>query len=275
MPCLKKRFAWSFVLAAGWLFGLAPTTASAATEADEWAFGAAIYGWFPDISGTTALSQGSGGGDFEIDIEDILANLQFTLMGTFDARRGRWGFVTDVIYMSVENSDSAFRDGTIGGIGIPVDVQADVKFEMESWIWNAAGYYRAVDASNRTLDLLAGVRYIDVSQQLDWSLTGNVGAFPLPDREGSAKSTLANWDFVVGLRGRFAFGQDDAWFIPYHLDVGAGDSNFTWQGLAGLGHAFRWGEVIGFWRYIGYDLSSGSVDDVNFSGPGIGAVFHW
>jgi len=175
----------------------------------------------------------------------------------------------------VNKSDSSFREGTIGNIGIPVDVQADAKFDMESWIWSAAAYYRAVDERRQTLDFMAGLRYLDITQKLDWRLSGNVGQFPLPDRSGSAKTNISNWDAIVGLRGRFAFGRDDAWFVPYHADVGAGDSDFTMQAMTGLGYTFRWGEVVGFWRYLHYDLSSGDVEDMDLSGPGIGAVFRW
>ena len=50
-----------------------------------------IYGWFPDIAGQTAFTQPGGGDDFEIDIDNILDNLKFTLMGTLDVRKGRWG----------------------------------------------------------------------------------------------------------------------------------------------------------------------------------------
>lgn len=79
---------------------------------------------------------------------------------------------TDVIYMSVGKSDSALREETIGDTQIPVDASADVSFDMKSWIWTAAGYYRALEAEGKTLDILAGGRYIDVQQMLDWSFSG-------------------------------------------------------------------------------------------------------
>lgn len=41
----------------------------------------------------------AGSGEFEIDIEDILDNLEFTLMGTLDVRKGRWGILTGAIYI--------------------------------------------------------------------------------------------------------------------------------------------------------------------------------
>ena len=64
--------------------------------------------------------------------------------------------------------------------------------------------------------------------------------------------------------------------MPYYFDMGAGDSDFTWQGIAGLGYAFHWGEIAAVWRYLYYDLSSGSaINDMNFSGPAIGVTFRW
>jgi len=197
-----------------------------AAENDSWQFGASIYGWFPDISGETAFGL-SGGNDFQIGIEDILDNLQFTLMGVFDARKGRWGFLTDAIYMDVGNSQSGVREGSIGGTPIPTTATADVKLDIESWIWTLLGYYRAFDQPGRSLDVVAGARYLDVTQKVDWSLSGAIGAIPPVYRSGSAKASLTNWDAIIGIRGRFAFGAKQTWFIPYYLDVGAGDSDLT------------------------------------------------
>lgn len=61
-------------------------------ETNAWHFGASIYGWFPDISGQTVYTN-SGGDDFEVGIENILDNLEFTLMGIIDVRKGNWGIL--------------------------------------------------------------------------------------------------------------------------------------------------------------------------------------
>jgi len=111
---------------------------------------------------------------------------------------------------------------------------------------------------------------------VNWNVTGNVGSIPVPDRTGAAEAGLTNWDALIGLRGRFAFGAKNAWFVPYYFDIGAGDSDLTWQGIAGLGYAFHWGEVVAAWRYLYYDLSSDEpIKDMNFSGPAIGVTFRW
>ncbi len=71
-------------------------------------------------------------------------------------------------------------------------------------------------------------------------------------------------------------GAPSQWFVPYYLDIGAGDSDLTLQVLAGIGYRFSWGEVVGAWRYLAYDLPSDkAIADVNFNGPAVGAVFRW
>jgi hypothetical protein len=258
---------------------LASTSALAqqpSSETDSWQFGVSIYGWFPDIAGETSFTQPGGSSEFGIDIENILDNLEFTLMGMFDARKGRWGFLTDVIYMDVGGSKTGTREATIGKRELPVNATANVDLDLKSWVWTLAGYYRALDQPGMTLDVVLGARYLDVEQKVNWNVTGNVGSIPVPDRTGAAEASLTNWDALIGVKGRFAFGAKNAWFVPYYLDVGAGDSDFTWQGIAGIGYAFRWCEVVAAWRYLYYDLPSDkAIKDMNFSGPAIGVTFRW
>ena len=172
-----------------------------------------------------------------------------------------------MIYMGVGNSKSGVTEGTIGGTPIPVGASASVNLDLDSWIWTLAGYYRMVDQPKSTFDLLAGLRYTDVEQKVDWNITGNVASIPIDDRTGTAVSSLDNWDVIIGARGRFTFGASNTWFVPYYFDLGTGDSDSTWQGIAGIGYAFGWGETVAAWRYLSYDLGSGSaVADINFNG---------
>jgi hypothetical protein len=247
-----------------------------ASETESWQFGVSIYGWFPDIAGKTAFTQPGGGSEFKIDFDNIFDNLEFTLMGTFDVRKGRWGILTDVIYMDVGDSQTGTREATIGRRALPVNASANVDLDLKSWIWTLTGYYRVLDQPGMTLDVVAGARYLDVETKVNWVVTGNVGSIPVPDRTGAAEADLKNWDALIGLRGRFAFAAQNAWFVPYYFDVGAGDSDLTWQGVAGLGYAFHWGEIEAAWRYLYYELPSGKeIEDMSFSGPVIGVTFRW
>jgi hypothetical protein len=49
-----------------------------------------------------------------------------------------------------------------------------------------------------------------------------------------------------------------------------GESDFTWQGIAGLGYAVQWCEVTVVWRYLYYDLSAPVIKDISLNGPAIG-----
>jgi hypothetical protein len=246
------------------------------SESESWQFGLSIYGWFPNIAGQTSFTQPGGSSEFRIDIDDILDNLEFALMGTFDIRKGRWGILTDLIYMDAGNSKTGTHEVSIGGRELPVNASANVDLDLKSWIWTLTGYYRALEQTGLTLDVVGGFRYIDVEQKVNWTVTGNVGSIPVPDRTGAAKADLSNWDAIIGARGRFAFGAKKAWFVPYYLDAGTGESDFTWQGIAGIGYAFRWGEIVAAWRYLYYNLPSDkAIKDINFSGPLIGVTFRW
>ena len=64
--------------------------------------------------------------------------------------------------------------------------------------------------------------------------------------------------------------------MPYYLDIGTGQSKFTWQGIVGIGYDFDWGAVTAAWRYLDYDFKSDQVvQDLNLSVGAIGVTFRW
>jgi len=270
------RTAGRAAVAALWpLLLVAPTTATAQADTPL-SVSASVYGWFPDIRGQTRFTPAAGGGDFGVDIGDLLENLEFTFQGNVDVRQGRWGGIFDLIYMSVGNTVDAARDGTIGGVRIPAGASATTEFDNKTRIWTLAGYYRALEQPGLTLDVVGGVRYLDVKQTVDWTFTGNVGQIPVSERTGSGSASVGNLDAIVGLRGRVAFAPGGAWFVPWYVDVGTGESHLTWQAMAGVGYAFKWGEAVAAWRYMEYRLpSDAAVTNLKLDGPVVGATFRW
>lgn len=196
-------------------------------------------------------------------------------MGTFEASNGRWGALTDLVYMDVGNSRSGTQSFSIGGLGIPAGASANVDYDLKGWVWTLAGTYRLVSDRDFKVDALAGARALGLRQRVNWNLSGNVGSVALQDRAGTREVDGTNWDAIVGVRGRAQFSEG-GWFVPYYLDIGTGQTKFTWQAIAGVGYSFGWGDVVGAWRYIDYQMKSGkTVESMNFSGPGIAAVVHW
>jgi len=255
--------------------GLAPATLSAREISDDWQFGAAIYGWFPDIGGNTALPP-RGSSSFAIDIGTILDHLEMTGQGSFAIQKGHWGAFTDLIYLDVGASKSGTRQLEVGGNPLPGGVTADLDFDLKTTIWMLAGNYRIAGGPEGSFDLLAGARLASFKQTLDWEFAGNLGPIAPPPRTGSRNASVDQWDAIVGLKGRRFLGSEHKWVVPYYVDVGAGDSDLTWQAALGLGYAFQWGDVELVWRYLDYDLASGGpIEDMNFNGPALGATFRW
>jgi len=248
-----------------------PTAARA--QADEpWKFQFALYGWLPAISGDSSYPVRTGGANVDVSMGDVLDALNFTLQGNFEARKGKWGVWTDLVYADFGASKSRSRDFTIDG-SHPVGIDADLRLDIKSWIWTLAGLYNLSETPEFVADGLLGARYLDLGNTLSWTLSNTIANVP---RSGSASADLKNWDAIAGVKGRFMFGDQRRWFVPYYLDLGAGESKFTWQANAGIGYMFDWGAVVASWRYLDYDFkSSQKVDSLSFNGPLVGVAFRW
>jgi hypothetical protein len=277
---MKRKDKTTILMAAGAaaLIGvgsLLPSTAVAQARPDGWEFRAIIYGYFPDIGGSTTFPAGTRS-SIHVDADTILENLKFVFMGTFEAQRGRWGAFTDIIYMDVGGSKSDTRDLTIDGVQLPAGVTAGAQLDIKGWVWTLAGSYRVTSTPEATFDVFAGARLLDVEEKFGWEFSANVGPIVGPGRQGSSEADLQNWDGIIGVKGRLNFGARREWFVPYYLDVGTGESDLTWQAVGGIGYAFGWGEIIGAWRYLDYEFKSGKkVESLNFNGPMIGVAFRW
>jgi hypothetical protein len=253
----------------------ASMSASAQEISDQWQYRATIYGWLPDVGGKTTFPAGTGSG-ISVDASTIIDSLKFVVMGSFEVQKGRWGAFTDIIYLDLGNSRSQTRNLSIGGVELPAGVTAEASLDLKSTVWTLGGSYRVVAEPAATLDVLGGARLLDIKQKLNWQFSADVGGLQPPPRDGSSEVSFSNWDAIIGVKGRIAFGANREWFVPYYLDVGTGDSDLTWQGVVGLGYAFHWGEVFAVWRYLDYDFKSSSrIEDVNFSGPALGVAFRW
>jgi hypothetical protein len=155
-----------------------PAAASVQAE-DSWQFSARFDGWFADVNGETALGP-DGGNDFDIKLEDVIGSLNFAMLGSFDARKGRWGFVADVFYAEIGDKKTNYREGTPGGSDIPTSAKTSIKFDIKAGALTSAGFYRVIEDGGMTLDVLAGFRYMKIDQKIDWSITGDLGGIELP-----------------------------------------------------------------------------------------------
>lgn len=271
------RLSCTATLLAGCL--LAPAAAlaqSAGGPSRPWQTSATVYLYLPSVSGQTSYPVDSGGGPINVPADQILDNLKMTFMGSLDTHNGRWGAFTDVIYFDLGNHKTQSRDFTIGNSGLPAGTTADIGLDLKAWVWTLAGEYRVASAPGLTVDVIGGARMLDLTQRLDWSISGDLGSLTTAGRSGTAEVSQTLWDGIVGVKGRYSFGARREWSMPFYLDVGTGQSNRTWQAAAGIGYAFQWGEVSALYRYLDYDLKSGNaVESARFNGPMVGATFRW
>ncbi|HET7794180.1 MAG TPA: hypothetical protein VFL64_12425 [Rhizobacter sp.] len=258
---------------------LAAASAQAAPPANDgqWHFSLTPYLWLPNVNSTLKYPLPPGGGgsaDAETGPNSYLENLQSLLMLSGEARRNEWAIVSDLVYLNFGDEDSQVSSvgGPGAGISIPRERNLGTRTDLKGWTWMVAGSYTAVRTEAATLDVLAGMRLLHIQGSLDWTLDASIpGSGFTFARTGSVERSETLVDAIVGVRGRVWFGDDGKWFLPYHLDVGAGESKFTYQAVAGVGYAFGWGEVQLAYRELSWEQPDDKfVQKLRFSGPALG-----
>jgi len=227
-------------------------TAQEEKQPDQWQFGVAPYAWFTTIEGN--MNMGLPG--VEVSPDDLLSNLELGALVSGEARYNRWLVMLDVVYLKASGNDKVY-DGTLASV--------DAELDVESWTVDLYSGYNAVQSEKLILDAVVGLRYFSMANDL--TLKGSLGVLP----PGTYSDTAELLNGVVGVRGAVLLGKQ--WFLPYHLDAGAGDAQFTWQGMAGVGYSFNWLELIAAYRYLSFDVDGGTMDSMTISGPILGLKF--
>ena len=86
---------WALAAGAGLLAsGAAASGAGVDMYDGQWRYSLTPYAWFPNISQTLQLNTPLGGGktvEVEVEPDSYLSDLEFALMGAFEARKGDTG----------------------------------------------------------------------------------------------------------------------------------------------------------------------------------------
>jgi len=138
---------------------------------------------------------------------------------------------------------------------------------LKGVIATGTGGYAVVDENEGHLDLLIGGRYLYLESDVRLKT-----APPLPPAETNLSSDGSNIDGIIGLRGEYNLSEKV--FLPVYADVGAGDSDLTWQAFGGIGYRFERFEAILGYRYLKWEFEDNSaLDDLAVHGPILGAKF--
>jgi hypothetical protein len=278
---------WRHLAAATLVAGAIGSSGAAAQETGlrpGWSFEIAPYAWLPSVSADLRYSLPrdlGGSADVKADADDYFANLNFATAFAATARYDRFSLMTDVMYVSADAGTS--RVDSVNAIELgrnPISSTLNLggTSTLKTTLWTLAGGYTVASGSWGNVDVLAGFRYLGIEATTDYNL-----ALTLVGPRGNAGPTFGGagrfsgrdniWNGIAGVRGRIAVG-DTGLFVPYYLDLGAGDSNFTWQAFAGLGYQSGWAGVQLGWRYMSYDQGgSGLVQDMTMSGAYLAVNF--
>ncbi len=240
---------------------------TAPAPASTWQYEITPYFWGAGMKGDV---QGGALPKISIDvgISEILDVLDFGLMGAFEARKGRWGLLFDLVYMDLSAGGVASRTGP-GPIGATATVNAN--FGMKETVFSAAVAYRTADGAS-PVDVIGGLRYIKLEVDADihgsfFAQTGTV-----------VRSADQDWvDPYVGARIKHAV--NDRWSLTGYGDIGGFGlgSDISWQLSAGASYDFTKSTsgIFGYRIfYADYD-KSGFVYDMKNQGfyAGVGIRF--
>jgi len=273
------------------LAGLCLLSSAAMAEApaasDKWNFSVMPYLWLPGIKGDLNYgppATGGGSPSVSVDASKLLDALEFAGMFSAAARKDRWVIATDFMYLHMSSDKSAVRSVDLnpgpGRVNVATSsLSGDVNVDFKGTIWTLGGGYTVVQTPKVNIDVLAGFRYLGLEARTDWNLAATVtgthsGRSATFARSGSVTQKDDIWTALIASQGRFVLGETP-WFANYYVDVGTGSSMFTWQGAAGVGYAFKWGDVVLDYRYLYYRNNNDDklVDNLSLGGLGMGLNF--
>ena len=220
---------------------------------DDWYFSGQINGWLPQMSMRFTDEALGINNNIFVGFDDIINNLNWIVEMGVDVRYKRFGFMPDIT--AAEISGAGYTPG-------PFFRQSDITATMVNV--NLPVYYRLVDKEHYGMDLVGGARYF--SQDVTLNLRGGPLGTALGGRV-SSENNFSVWDGFVG--ARVEHDVTDKLFYWIYGDVGAGDSDLTWQVWANLGYRFTENlSLAAGYRYLVWDVADGPRDlDLTISGP--------
>jgi hypothetical protein len=246
----------------------------------QWHYGLTVYGWFPAMTTDASFTLPNGATaapSVTVKPKNYLSDLQFGAMGAFQARNGNLSLFTDIIYADISSLNSRVTrlHTPDGDITPPLNV--DVNVGLKELIWTFGAGYTVARSDQGNLDVVGGARYGSLKTSLGVNAFGPGGIF------GTSASGNANadvWTGIIGVKGALRLSDDGKWYMPYEADIGFGSTSHSsvtnGNAILAVGYKFSWGDLVGGWRYLSYDMgSSAPIQKLIMSGPALGATFRW
>lgn len=254
---------------------------------DQWTYSLQPYVWMPGVKASLQYGPPPAGGNspnVSMDTEKLINAIDMAAMLAGEARKGRWLIGFDAMYLDFGHMDSRVASVDFNPGSGPVNVStanlnAGGVTDLSGTLFTVTGGYAAVKDARNSLDVIAGVRYFRMHARTDWQLSAVVagpGGSAAFARTGVVDKADDLWTGIVGVKGRNMLGASD-WFVNYYVDVGGGgDSTTTWQGIGGVGYAFKWGDLVLDYRALHYNVGGQKlIDELTASGLSLGARFRF
>ena len=236
------------------MFVAAPSSAADQQESEKWQWYGELFALGAQLSGTA-----STGEDIDVPLHDILDSLDFAFMGSLAVNKDKWTIFADFIYVDLGEK------ATIP-LAAPVSLEAKLNLDIKQFVSTFGAAYQVVDNGKTVFNLLAGGRYLSMDADLKYDIN--------PVASGRAKDSASNWDFIVGARGKTDL--NEKWYIHYYADIGTGNSDMTWQAVAGVNYRFSKVDLTLGYAYIDWDFDKRSmIKDMAMKGPYAGIKFRF
>ncbi len=224
-----------------------------ANSEDSWNYGAEAYLWGASVGVDT-----SGGDSIDVEFDDLIKKLKLGAMGYLGAEKGKWRLAADFIYLDVDDNVDEF-------------VLPGIKFdeaELKAWLVAPTVGYEVGRTDSSRFRIYGGARYLWTETTVSVKTSA-----PLPSEKFSEKEKATLLDGFVGFHGLTDL--NDRWYATYLIDVGTGDSDVTYQGLASINYRFDSIDASFGYRYIRWELNDEFIDELDFSGVFAGAKFYF
>ncbi len=235
-----------FVLKASLALSLSGAGAVHAQD-DGWNWDLALYLWPSNIT------IDAGDDRTSVDFKDLVDKLESAFAAHFEGRRGKGGFLVDVMLVSV--ADDALTEGHPD-----LPDGSLVELDVDQGLYEVGGFYRP-GGQEDGFDVLAGVRLLQLDDAL--TVTLPIGA------SDTEKSDSSFTDGFIGVR--YSDRLSNRLGYQIRIDFASGDTDSTWNTVAGLtvgvGKKGNKNLIFGY-RRLDFDLKDQEVESqLEMSGP--------
>lgn len=238
------------------------------TDQEGWQFTVTPYLFGAGLDGKTGV--GTVTTDVDVPLSDLLDHLDAGFMVAATARKHRWIFGLDAMYIKLSNVSSQSVSGPFGVI----TVEGTVDVAPGEQIYQPTIAYRLFGEDAPVLDFYVAARYTSLETELTLVSTTTIPSFPGGTRTLDGDATW--WDPVIGKR--VIISLTDKLFGTTVVDVGGFgvgcDVTYQWMVTAGWRFTDHLSTSLGY-RYLKQDYDDDLVWNMVMSGfvVGVGFVF--